>query len=94
MRVWLTRKRGRPDEDSLWEVLEPLTKLAELLNQASGNEGSRSAPKTPIDLMQAMVEVRNKTTGHHAYGPDFWAANVEIVGRASDWMRETSPPAC
>jgi hypothetical protein len=89
LRTWLTLKRRRPDEDSLAEVLEPLAKLAELLIQRP--KDLRVVPKTPADLMQTMVEVRNKTTGHHAYGPEFWKENIATVSRAAEWLRDTSP---
>jgi NB-ARC domain len=91
MRRWLTRKRGRPDEEALEEVLEPLTRLSESLSRGSADEGPKGTPKTPVDLMQTLVEIRNKTTGHHAYGPDFWSANVDGVVRAVEWIQDASP---
>jgi len=90
LRTWLSRKRGRPDESSLQAVLGPLAEIGELLSDPGDDRGARS-PKTPMDLMELMVEVRNKTTGHHAYGPDFWAAHVSTVVRTSEWMADQSP---
>jgi hypothetical protein len=89
LQAWLTHKRGRPDESSVKAVLGPLANLSELLSEPDGP--TRRSPKTPVDLMDLMVEVRNKTTGHHAYGPDFWAAHVPTVTGASEWMAGQSP---
>jgi hypothetical protein len=66
LRTWLTRKGRRPDEDALQPVLQPLAEPADLLADAGERTGARS-PKTPVDLMELMVEVRNRTTGHRAY---------------------------
>jgi hypothetical protein len=90
LRAWLTRKRGRADETSLQAVLGPLGELAKLLSQPGDDTVGRS-PRTPVDLMELVVEVRNKTTGHHAYGADFWAANVTTVVGAAQWIADESP---
>jgi hypothetical protein len=89
-RGWLTRKRGRPDGESLRDVLEPIADLVRELG-AGRFQSSVRPSGNPLDLMQLMVTVRNKTTGHHAYGPDFWAAHAERVAAAAQWLTIESP---
>lgn len=89
LRAWLSRPRGRPDAEVLDAVLQPLAELAALLNPGAGS--GRGELRTPLDLMQSFVEVRNKTTGHHAYGAEFWSSNVGTLTDAALWIRATSP---
>lgn len=91
MATWLTQKKRRTDEAALVQVLAPTTELAELLKREAGETTMADRARTPLDLMLAMVEIRNKTTGHHAYGSEFWPKHVPTVVAAIDWLRRESP---
>lgn len=91
LKTWLTQKRGRADEERLGDVLRPLADLTERLSQQTGTREIGSRPRTPIDLMQIMVEIRNKTTGHHAYGSEFWSTSVQAIVAGADLLSRDSP---
>lgn len=91
LKTWLTQKRGRADEERLGDVLRPLADLTERLSQQTGTREIGSRPRTPIDLMQIIVEIRNKTTGHHAYGSEFWSTSVQAIVAGADLLSRDSP---
>ena len=84
LRAWLSRPRGRPDAEVLDAVLQPLAELAALLNPGAGS--GRGELRTPLDLMQSFVEVRNKTTGTTLMEPS--------SGRRTSEPSRTRPYGC
>jgi hypothetical protein len=80
---WLTQKSGRLDADTLAEVALP---MAELSAELSLYPPSRQTRPSPIDLMHAMVETRNKTIGHGAFHPEFYAEWSELLDSSVRWL--------
>jgi hypothetical protein len=91
LKTWLTQRKRREDEDRLTPVLSEALELVDALKREAGESSARDAGRTPIDLMNALVEIRNKTTGHRAYGSDFWARHTPTASSAVGWLANESP---
>jgi hypothetical protein len=90
LHVWLLSKRKRDDAEDLTELL---LELRAFRNQLAGDESVKAAGTrgAPIDLLDLLVEVRNKTTGHAAYGPDFYRAHVTTIAAPVSWLVANTP---
>jgi hypothetical protein len=91
LKTWLTQRRRREDEERLTPVLSAALEFVDALKRDAGESASRDGGKTPADLMSALVEIRNKTTGHRAYGAEFWARHTATVSEAVAWIADESP---
>ena len=90
LHLWLLRKRKRADADDLGPLLLDLrTFRAQLAGDAAA--GTAATPGTALDLMELLVEVRNKTTAHAAYGADFYAAHLPAIDSPTTWLVGQSP---
>ncbi|OFV84991.1 MAG: hypothetical protein A2W26_04695 [Acidobacteria bacterium RBG_16_64_8] len=77
--VWLTRKRGRSEEDNL----APASEAARGVLSALGLDEDEIPPILSIrDLISVLVLIRNKTKAHGAVGTDFYAIANESYVRA------------
>lgn len=90
-RVWLTKRKRRDDEETLQPVLDAVTELLDALKREAGERLASERGRAPNELMMAITEVRNKTTGHGAYGADFWASHTPTVAQAAQWLADESP---
>jgi hypothetical protein len=88
--LWLLRKRKRADADDLGPLLLDLrTFRAQLAGETATGTGATQG--TALDLMELLVEVRNKTTAHAAYGADFYAAHLLAIDTPTSWLVAQSP---
>jgi hypothetical protein len=86
--AWLTKRRTQMDELQYRSAFENAAEVLRLL----GAEDSPSRRMASVrDLITAFVQIRNKTKGHGAVGPDFFAqANVSYI-RSLAFLLETCP---
>ncbi len=90
LHLWLLRKQKRTDAADL---SGHISRLRIFRSQLAG-EVSGPAPiskGTPLDLMELLVEVRNKTTAHAAYGADFYEAHVDAIDAPVQWLVANTP---
>jgi hypothetical protein len=90
-RTWLTKRKRRDDEIVLAPLLGKTLELLEALKRDAGERDPSERGRSPIELMNAVVAIRNKTTGHGAYGAEFWAKHTPTVVAAAEWLAEQSP---
>lgn len=90
LHLWLLRKRKRADAEELGALLLDLrTFRAQLAGEST--IAAPSAQGTALDLMELLVEVRNKTTAHAAYGADFYEAHLSSIDSPTSWLIDHSP---
>jgi hypothetical protein len=67
--AWATKKRSGEQEQAFRDAY---TGLVTLLEQAGGDVEASTTPRTIRDLITLLVQVRNKTKAHGAWGPEFY----------------------
>jgi hypothetical protein len=90
LRNWLSQRKGRDERESLETIFLPLRGLHDSLHGFPGGLGVPRTP-APIDLFHSFVGIRNKTTAHAAYGPEFWRDSVGILSDACAWLVAHTP---
>ena len=90
LNTWLLRKRKRGDADVLAVLLGDLRAFrAELAQSPVG--APPSSPGTPLEVIELLVEVRNKTTAHGGYSADFYEAHIPTVDIPTQWLIGNTP---
>ena len=67
---WFTRRRSRPEDAWCKDAI----RATESILTALGVECSKNSRESVRTLVGSLVQIRNKTRGHGALGPDFYDA--------------------
>ncbi len=86
MRDFYRQRRNREDQKELDAVGWPLREFRnELL------EVTEKVPVTPLAILTWANEIRNKTTGHGAYGAEYWASLIKVLEPALKYVVTHTP---